>query len=322
MAGYADNVGAKEARSSNWISLKEGTYVFRILPPASSYFDPNAEPLKDFRVHRKVIFDFPLAEGAKNITVDRDHIVSRAVYLYQKSLGDWETQKKIMKQNGMNKCWSRPRAAYNVITKDKKDRPYWLDLPKTADEALANLIKADPMIIDLEKGRAIQMVVTGDDQFTRKYAFAVAKASQAIKLEFDVKLLDEIAQVMETTPVSWRDIKEPTVRAWAIKIIKDEQELKKQEAELSAGPSTSAPTTTASSPAGNSASSFDDGGFDAAAPVPPAAAAKPATKAPAKAPPPPAEAADAFMAEAADADKFSKEIAAAGGDAGEDAFKV
>lgn len=317
MAGYADNVGAKEARSSNWISLKEGTYVFRILPPASSYFDPNAEPLKDFRVHRKVIFDFPLAAGSKNITVDNNHIVSRAVYLYQKSLGDWETQKKVMKANGMNKCWSRPRAAYNVITKDKKDRPYWLDLPKTADEALANLIKADPTIIDLEKGRAIQMIVTGDDQFTRKYAFAVAKVSQPIKLEFDVKLLDEIEQVKETTPVDWREIKEPTVRTWAIQIIKDEQNLKKQEAELAADAKTPAPTPS------NSTASFDDGGFDAAAPTPPAAA-KTAVKAPAagKAPPPPAEAADAFMAEAADADKFAKEIGNVAGDPAEDAFKV
>lgn len=309
MAGYAENVGAKETRSSNWISLKEGTYIFRILPPASSYFDPNAEPLKDFRIHRKVIFDFPLASGLKNITVDNNHIVSRAVYLYQKSLGDWETQKKIMKSNGMNKCWSRPRAAYNVITKDKKDRPYWLDLPKTADEELAKFIKADPSIIDLEKGRAIMLTVTGADQYTRKYGFNVAKAASPIKLDFDLKLLDEIKQVLEVTPVDWREIKEPTVREWAIKILKDEQSLKAQEKELEEGYQAPAASKASSAPVAG----FDDQ-FDAKAPVP---TAKTATT-----PPPPAEAADAFAVENKDAAAFAAEIGNVGGTPEDDAFKV
>lgn len=236
MSGYTPNVGTKapsDRGPSNWISLKEGTYVFRILPPSSSYFDPEAPPLTTYCLVRKVIFEMPLAEGSKNITVDHGHIISRAIAAYQKTLGDWETQKKVMKQNGMAKFWPRPRGVYNVITKDKKDRPYWLDLPKTAMADLDKLLQADPSILDLEKGRAIQLIVTGTDQYTRKYAFQVAKTPQAVKLDFANTLLDDIQQAVKVTPVDWKEIKEPTIRQWAVKLIKDEIEAKRQEDELS-----------------------------------------------------------------------------------------
>jgi hypothetical protein len=235
MSGYANNVSNKPAHArgpSRWISLKEGTYVFRILPPSSSYFDPSAPPLSTYCLLRKVIFEFPLAEGAKNVVVDNGHIIARALAAYQKTLGDWEMQKKLMKQNGMGKFWPRPRGVYNVITSEKKDRPYWLDLPKTAMADLDKLLSADPVILDLEKGRPIQLIVTGTDQYTRKYAFAVGKVPKALKLEFDASLLDEIKDAVKTTEVDWKEIKEPTIRQWAVKLIKDDMQAKKDEEEL------------------------------------------------------------------------------------------
>lgn len=269
MAGYAPNVSNKPAEErgpSRWISLKEGTYVFRILPPSSSYFDPDAPPLATYCLIRKVIFEFPLAAGAKNIVVDNGHIVARALAAYQKTLGDWEMQKKLMKQNGLGKFWPRPRGVYNVITSEKKDRPYWLDLPKTAMADLDKLLNADPSILDLEKGRPIQLVVTGTDQYTRKYAFAVGKVPKALKLEFDNALLDEIKDAVKTTDVDWREIKEPTIRKWAVDIVKAEVQAKKDEEEVSTlvagAASSSAPAAPPKSNKAATAAKEDADGFE------------------------------------------------------------
>lgn len=230
MAGYATDLKKTANEDPNkkenrWFKLEEGTFVFRLLPPCSSYFDPNAPPLSFFRYERKILFDFPLREGTKNVVVDKEHIINRALRAYQRSLGDWETQKAQMKINGMSRWWPKQRGAYNVLVAGKTDKPYWLDLAKLADQELYEKIVADPSIIDLEKGRAVKLTVKGKGQYDRKYTTEIASKSSKIMLSFDPKMLDDLAAACAPTPIDWREIAEPTLREWAIKLMNEEAEV-------------------------------------------------------------------------------------------------
>lgn len=263
MAGYVSNIGEAPAKDSRWISLKQGTYIVRILPPNSSYFDPKAPPLDYFYYSRKVIWNFPTPGGTKNIIIDNDSLVRKALNAYQSTLGDWETQRLLMKKNGMSRFWPQQRGVFNVITGDKKDKPYWIDLPKTALKELVDKIKADPSIIDLDKGRFVKIEIVGAGQTDKKYIITVSNKPTPIKLDFDVTLLDDLAAASNATEVTLKDIADPTLRQYAAEIVKAEreaQDLDGAEAAPARKPASTAQRSTKAAPANKT---FDDDAFDA-----------------------------------------------------------
>ncbi len=318
MAGYAANLGEQEKKESRWISLSEGVHVVRVLPPSKDFFDPSAPPLADCRYVRKIIFNFPVkGVGDKNLVVDNNHIIVRALRDYQKTLSpDHSKQTEIMKQNGMAKWWAKPRGVYNAITTDKKDQPYWLDLPKTVDAELHDLIKKDPSIIDLDTGRMIRITVTGKGQYDKRYKIEVSPKPSVVTLSFDPAMLDDIKTTLPITEVDWRKIGEPTIAKYAIEIMKTEMEAERagQEFENSQSSTPAAVTRPAAAkPATRPAPPVDDGFGDGFADGTPATTVKPSavTKGIAA-----AAAKTGFSAEKADADALRSKLAAADTDDG------
>ncbi len=313
MAGYAANLGEQEKKESRWISLSEGVHVVRVLPPSKDFFDPAAPPLTDCRYVRKVIFNFPIKGlGDKNLVVDSNHIIVRALRDYQKTLSpDHTRQTELMRQNGMSKWWAKPRGAYNAITTDKKDQPYWLDLPKTVDQELHDLIKKDPSIIDLDRGRMIRITITGKGQYDKKYKIEVSPKPSVVTLSFDPALLDDIKSTLPVTEVDWRKIGEPTIAKYAIEIMKSEAEAERAGQEFENSQSSVSKPAVRSTPAARPVAKaavaddgFGDGFADSDSPTP---ATKPSvsTSAATKAAPKPG-----FAAEKADADALRTQLAA------------
>ena len=259
MAGYTEDIGTEKNTENRWIKLDPGVYVLRILPPASSYFDPDADPLDYFYYEKKVIWNFPLSTGSKNIVVDKNHIVQRALRAYQLTLGDWEAQKIAMRAQGHDKLWPKTRGCFNVITGEKKDKPYWIDLPKTAVKELLDFIKADPSIIDLEKGRFVRLTIKGSGRTDKSYSIEISKKVVPITLGFDHSLLDDIKNVVAPDEISVADIQEPLIKKWAIKLLKEEKELADLDAGVPTPPKASKGPAKTSKPAANDTFDDDDG---------------------------------------------------------------
>ena len=314
MAGYAQNMGETEKKDSRWLSLKEGVHVVRILPPSKDFFDPEAPPLADCRYLRKIIFNFPIkGVGDKNLVVDKDHIVVRALRDYQRTISsDHAVQTEKMKQNGMSKWWAKPRGAYNCITPEKKDQPYWLDLPKTVDAELHDLIKKDPSIIDLDRGRMIRITVTGSGQYDKRYKIEVSPKPSAVTLAFDPEKLDDIKETLTVTEIDWRKIGEPTIAKFAIEIMKSEAEAEELASSVDVPAKTARPAAKAA-PKTSTQAAEDDGFGDAAGFNTTTAAettetmTKPAATS--KAAAPAAAKAAGFAAEKKDADALRAELA-------------
>lgn len=268
MAGYVQNVAeAQTTNESRWIPLKTGTHIVRILPPCSSYFDPEAPPLDFFYYEKKTIWKFPSAEGPRNIVVDKDSLVLRSLRAYEATLGNFETRKAIMKDNGMSKYWPQLRGAFNVITADKQDQPYWLELPKTALRELVDKIKEDPSVIDLERGRFVKIEILGETQTDKTYKITVSKKSNPIEIKFDVGLLDDLKQAVAPTDIGFKDITDDRLRDYAKKIlIADKEAADLASGTVSEKPSVKAATKKPEAPPPANNTFVDEDDFDSPAP--------------------------------------------------------